>query len=139
PAFSSCPHKETLQYGTATKGLNTDPCCNIPVVCHLCIHNRRDTETWPAIWWYNMEAHISLKHREYSHPRKPYGLPLPWIVFDSLVLTALKENKAGVPSCTLFTKIQDKESTAPSNPRSQQHKVHAEKFLSGVKRGVEQR
>ncbi|KIK76389.1 hypothetical protein PAXRUDRAFT_36925 [Paxillus rubicundulus Ve08.2h10] len=118
----NCPRKETLQYGTATKGSNTNPCCNVPV-------------TWPAIWRYNMEAHISLKHREYSHPGKPYGLPLPRTVFDSLILTALEENKAGVPSRTPFTNIQDKENTVPSNPHSQKCKAHAEKFSSGVKRG----
>ncbi|KIJ21109.1 hypothetical protein PAXINDRAFT_152769 [Paxillus involutus ATCC 200175] len=103
----------------------------IPVIVFLW----QDTETRPAIWRYNMEAHISLKHREYYHPGKPYGLPLLRIIFDSLILTTLEENKAGVPSRTPFTNIQDKENTAPSNLCSQKRKVHAEKFSSGVKRG----
>ncbi|KIJ04498.1 hypothetical protein PAXINDRAFT_30800, partial [Paxillus involutus ATCC 200175] len=32
----NCPRKETLQYGTATKGSNTNPCRNVPVICRLC-------------------------------------------------------------------------------------------------------
>ncbi|KIJ08211.1 hypothetical protein PAXINDRAFT_56193, partial [Paxillus involutus ATCC 200175] len=32
----NCPRKETFQYGTATKGSNTNPCRNVPVLCRLC-------------------------------------------------------------------------------------------------------
>ncbi|KIK97226.1 hypothetical protein PAXRUDRAFT_766452 [Paxillus rubicundulus Ve08.2h10] len=124
----NCPCKKTLQYGTATKGSNTNPCRNVPVICRLCVH---------TVWRYNMEAHLSSKHREYSHPAKPHGLPLPENFYDSLTLTVLEEKKADVPSHAPFMNIQAKENIAPSNARTQKHKADMDKFTM-AKRGQQE-
>ncbi|KIK90568.1 hypothetical protein PAXRUDRAFT_151614, partial [Paxillus rubicundulus Ve08.2h10] len=99
----NCLHKETFQYGTATK---------------MC----------PAIWHYNMEGQLSTKHQEYSHCGRPCGLPFPKIIYDSISLTALEENKAGVPSQNLFKNVQVKENVTPSNLHTQKCKANIDKF-----------
>ncbi|KIK98013.1 hypothetical protein PAXRUDRAFT_805994, partial [Paxillus rubicundulus Ve08.2h10] len=58
----NCPCKETFQYSTERKGSNMNPCWNVPVLCHLCIHTGQDTEMHPTIWHYDMEEHLSTKH-----------------------------------------------------------------------------
>ncbi|KAF9232942.1 hypothetical protein BU15DRAFT_28835, partial [Melanogaster broomeanus] len=94
---SRCPYKHTFQYGSASKGSDSRPCRNVPVICTLCHHPGRDTDTHPAIWRYNMEAHLNETHPEYAHPGKQKGLALPRSVYEAMVLTPLEEKKAGVP------------------------------------------
>ncbi|KAG1812034.1 hypothetical protein EV424DRAFT_1269338, partial [Suillus variegatus] len=94
---SNCPRKEGFQYGSADKGSNNRPCHNVPVVCRLCIHRNKDTDWRTAIWRYNLEAHLTKEHPEYANPGKLEGVALPRVVFDSVVLTAAEEKRAGVP------------------------------------------
>lgn len=128
----NCPRKEPFQYGSAAKGSNNRPCRNIPIMCRLCIHDGKETETRPAIWRYNMEAHLNEKHPEYAHPGKNDGLPLPRTVYEAMELTAAEEKKAGVPVRTVFTTILEKENAAPSNPRTQKRKANADRFVSAA-------
>ncbi|KAG1744936.1 uncharacterized protein EDB91DRAFT_1080471 [Suillus paluster] len=95
---TKCPRKESFQYGSAIKGSNTRPCCNVPIVCKLCVHQGRDTDWHPAIWHYNLETHLDQQHPEYAHPGKPAGALLPRNMYDALALTAAEEKKAGVPA-----------------------------------------
>ena len=67
---SQCPRMEPFQYGSANKGSNHRPCRNVPVICSLCNHPGRETDTRPAVWRYNMEAHLTERHPEYAHIRK---------------------------------------------------------------------
>ncbi|KIK77576.1 hypothetical protein PAXRUDRAFT_777212, partial [Paxillus rubicundulus Ve08.2h10] len=83
----NCPHAETFQYGSAIKGSDNCPCCNVPIACKLCTQHGHNTEWQPAVWHYNMEAHIDSHHPEYAHPRKPVGLPLPYNIYLSLKIS----------------------------------------------------
>ncbi|KAG1747470.1 hypothetical protein EDB19DRAFT_1587617, partial [Suillus lakei] len=95
---SQCPHKENFQYRSTNKGSNNRPCRNIPVVCKLCVHQNRQTDWRPAIWRYNLKAHMNDHHPEYTHPGKPHsGLPLPTNMFDTMMLTPVKQTRLGVP------------------------------------------
>ncbi|KAG2145917.1 hypothetical protein DEU56DRAFT_719768, partial [Suillus clintonianus] len=93
----NCPLKESFQYASASKGSENRPCRNVPVFCKLCIHQNRETDWRPAIWRYNIEAHLNEWHPEFAHPGKPYGLSLPRDMYDSMVLTPREEKRLGVP------------------------------------------
>ncbi|KIK98012.1 hypothetical protein PAXRUDRAFT_135068, partial [Paxillus rubicundulus Ve08.2h10] len=45
---------------------------------------------------------------EYSHPGRPHGLPLPEIIYNSIVLTALEENKSWCAFLKPFHKCSSK-------------------------------
>jgi len=53
------------------------------------------------------------RHPEYAHPGKGDGLPLLQDVYDAVALTMLEESKFGIPPCSPFTKIQQKENVRP--------------------------
>ncbi|KAG0694086.1 hypothetical protein DFH29DRAFT_790295, partial [Suillus ampliporus] len=93
---SKCPCKETFQYGSANKGSDSCLCRNVPVICQMCVYLGCATDWCPAVWCYNLEAHIDLQHSEYAQPGRPIGLPLPRAMYDSLALTPAEEKKAGV-------------------------------------------
>ena len=109
-----CPRMEPFQYGSANKGSGNRPCRNVPVICTLCAHPGKETDTRPAFWRYNMEAHLADCHPEYAHPGKVDGLPLPEDVHEATALTALEESKFGLPTHAPFTKIQQKENVWPA-------------------------
>ncbi|KAG2132413.1 hypothetical protein DEU56DRAFT_721254, partial [Suillus clintonianus] len=92
-----CPRKEDFQYGSANKGSNNRPCRNVPIVCKLCVHPNREMDWKPAIWRYNLEAHLTEEHPEYAHPGKPSGASLPHDMFECMLLTPLEEKRLGVP------------------------------------------
>ncbi|KAG2131071.1 hypothetical protein DEU56DRAFT_740233 [Suillus clintonianus] len=132
---SKCPRKETFQYGSANKGSDSRPCHNVPVVCQICVHLGRATDWCPAVWRYNLEAHIDLQHSEYAQPGRPIGLPLPRAVYDSLALTPAEEKKAGVASRPVFEFIQGKENIPGpdgSSAVTQKRKANAQKFSSAA-------
>lgn len=129
---SNCPRKEGFQYGSADKGSNNRPCHNVPVVCRLCIHRNKDTDWRTAIWCYNLEAHLTKEHPEYANPGKLEGVALPRVVFDSVVLTAAEEKRAGVPIRPAFTLVQEKENEVPGHSRTQKRKADAQTFVSAA-------
>ncbi|KIJ59297.1 hypothetical protein HYDPIDRAFT_170850 [Hydnomerulius pinastri MD-312] len=110
---SHCPRQEDFKYGNASKGSENHPCRNVPVVCLLCEHLLRETDTHNALWRYNMEAHLNEKHPEYAHPGRPDGIPLPRDMYELIHLTELEQKKADAPPRAPFSNIQDKENTAP--------------------------
>jgi len=54
---STCSEFTGIVYASALKGSKTTPCTNVPVICELCAH-ATNSKTIPAIWRYNLEAHI---------------------------------------------------------------------------------
>ncbi|KAG2091941.1 hypothetical protein BD769DRAFT_1679203 [Suillus cothurnatus] len=129
---SKCPCQDAFQYGSASKGSDTRPCRNVPIVCQLCIHQNRDMDWLPALWHYNFEAHLNLEHPEYAHPGKLIGLPLPGSIFQSFALTAAKEKKAGVPVRPVFTLLQKEKENTPVPAHSKKRKANAQAFVSAA-------
>ncbi|KAI6003280.1 hypothetical protein F5J12DRAFT_700378, partial [Pisolithus orientalis] len=81
-----CAYQVPFKYGFG----DAHPCCNVPVVCLLCVH-------WDAVWHYNMQQHLNFFHPKYTHPGKVMGHPLPHQVFNLLYVMPIEEKKAGVP------------------------------------------
>ena len=90
---TQCPRMKPFQYGSANKGSDNCPCRNIPVICTLCHHLDKETDTRSAIWCYNMEAHLTDRHPEYAHLGKVDGLALLRDVYDAIALTRAEELK----------------------------------------------
>ncbi|KIK94966.1 hypothetical protein PAXRUDRAFT_141750 [Paxillus rubicundulus Ve08.2h10] len=138
----NCPRAETFQYGSATKGSDNRPCRNVPIACKLCTQRGRDTEWQPAVWHYNIEAHIDSHHPEYAHPGKPVGLPLPYNVYLSLEISELEERRFGVQHRPPFTLIAPGTAFNENNPpaaaqlRGQKRATHFSKAVhsAGAKR-----
>lgn len=95
--ITGCPHKVPFKYGFAEKGSDSRPCRNVPVVCTLCPHREKETNTKGAVWRYNMEQHLNITHPEYMHPGKLLGLPLPTEMVRIVTITIQEEKKLGVP------------------------------------------
>ncbi|KAL0960227.1 hypothetical protein HGRIS_011861 [Hohenbuehelia grisea] len=95
---TSCPYEVPIRYGMAAKGSTTTPCCNVPVICDLCVQpaNARST-TDQAIWRYNMAEHLSTHHAEYASPNNPEGIPLPLTVWDATSISREEELGVGIP------------------------------------------
>ena len=70
------------------------------MICTLCHHPGKETDARPAIWHYNMEAHLTDRHPEYAHPGKADGLPLLEDVYEATALMVLKESKFGMSGKT---------------------------------------
>lgn len=51
-----CSNMQSIRYSTAATSKPTAPCSNIPIPCPLCPKNM------PAVWRYNIRAHITSKH-----------------------------------------------------------------------------
>ncbi|KAG2131051.1 hypothetical protein DEU56DRAFT_757676 [Suillus clintonianus] len=132
---SQCPHKENFQYGSTNKGSDNRPCRNVPVVCKLCVHQNRQMDWRPAIWRYNLEAHMNDHHPEYAHPGKPHsGLPLPTNMFDTMMLTPVEQTRLGVPPQPLFTltvPISEKENI-PASASGRKHKGDTQMFSAAA-------
>ena len=64
---SKCPEFTILTYATAIEGSLTTPCTNVPVVCKICYPKDTPKET-PAVWRYNLEEHIRLRHAGHTLP-----------------------------------------------------------------------
>ena len=73
---------------------------NTAMICTLCHHPGKETDARPAIWHYNMEAHLTDRHPEYAHPGKADGLPLLEDVYEATALMVLKESKFGMSGKT---------------------------------------
>lgn len=135
-----CPRMEPFQYGSANKGSDNRPCRNVPVICTLCHHPGKETDAQPAIWHYNMEAHLTDRHPQYAHPGKADGLPLPEDVYEATAVTALEESKFSIPTRMAFTKIQQKENVQPAGVhalkrRSDTHPSTSSAATTHAKRG----
>jgi hypothetical protein len=69
---SACPHsfavRSWLDANKAQKALWTT---NVPVVCKICDPMPLDHHPRPAVWKYNMEAHIRTCHPDYATPGWP--------------------------------------------------------------------
>jgi len=59
--MSTCPEFTVITYASTLKGLKMTPCTNVPVICELCIQPN-NFKTIPAVWRYNLEAHIKSFH-----------------------------------------------------------------------------
>jgi hypothetical protein len=53
---STCANMTKFSYGIAAISTSSSPCSNIPIRCHHC------PESAPAVWRYNIKAHIMKKH-----------------------------------------------------------------------------
>src|SRR6267154_4443296 len=92
-------------------------------------------QTEPDFGSTSLETHLDQQHPEYAHPGKPAGVLLPHdMYYDTLVLTAAEEKKAGVPARPEFTFIQGKENTpqATSSARTQKRKTDAQMFATAT-------
>lgn len=58
---STCPEFTGIIYASALKGSKTTPCTNVPVICELCVQPT-NAKVIPAVWRYNLEAHIKSFH-----------------------------------------------------------------------------
>ncbi|KIK97682.1 hypothetical protein PAXRUDRAFT_824682 [Paxillus rubicundulus Ve08.2h10] len=124
-----CPHARTFQYGSAITGSDNRTCA-----CKLCTQRGRNTEWQPAVWRYDMEAHIDPRHPEYAHPGKPVGLPLPYNIYLSLEISELEERRSGVqhrPPFTLIAPDTINENNLPTaaQSRGQKRAVHLSKAV----------
>lgn len=54
---AGCGNSQTFRYGVAAESTPTNLCSNVPVLCPIC-----PEKTSPAVWKYNLRAHISSKH-----------------------------------------------------------------------------
>ena len=63
---STCPEFTGIVHTSALKGSKMTPCTNIPVICELCVQST-NSKTIPAIWRYNLEAHIKACHPGHTH------------------------------------------------------------------------
>ena len=65
-ATSTCPEFTTIKYTAALSGSATTPCTNVPVACKLCVRADNSKST-PAMWRYNLEAHVREVHPGHTH------------------------------------------------------------------------
>ncbi|KAI0068069.1 hypothetical protein BV25DRAFT_1875223 [Artomyces pyxidatus] len=121
----NCPYKVKISFGWAKRGTAASPSRNVPIVCTLCPHPPSlPAHTNPAIWSYNMDEHIRLRHSEYASPSSPVGLPIPASLWNDMEITAEEEHAVGIPvsfrppafSCI---SIESSDSTAAEHNTSQ--------------------
>ncbi|KIL00866.1 hypothetical protein PAXRUDRAFT_23037 [Paxillus rubicundulus Ve08.2h10] len=130
--ITHCLYQEDFHYGYAEKGSNNKPCCNIPIVCLLCDHQLKDTDTCTALWHYNIEVHLGNRHSEYAHPGKPQGLPLPHEMYDIIFFLTDLEQKANIPLPPPFHNIQEKKNRASANMHVQKHRLDSMTFAKAA-------
>lgn len=95
---SSCPYSIKFKYAFAERGSDATPCRNVPILCTLCPTPPGTSRAapLPAVWRYNMEEHLTVRHSEYASPQNPEGMPLPWNLWKSMEIT--EERVMGIPS-----------------------------------------
>ncbi|KAK7461448.1 hypothetical protein VKT23_008626 [Stygiomarasmius scandens] len=98
---SNCPCYSRIQYGSANKGSQSNPCRNVPIVCDLCAHPEPDRPTGqrPAVWRYNMIQHISQNHPEYHTPGvNEASVKLPFDLAKKMTIPVEEEKEMGIPA-----------------------------------------
>ncbi|KAJ7662776.1 hypothetical protein DFH06DRAFT_1088352 [Mycena polygramma] len=93
---TKCQYAQAFQYNQANKGSSTTACRNVPIICGLCPPAQRKHDWVPAVWRYNMPQHLSMQHSEYASPLNPEGNPLPYEIWQNMVISKEEELKLGV-------------------------------------------
>jgi hypothetical protein len=70
---SSCPKLSKMSYKSAAEYKPKSPCTNVPVYCPLC------SDRAPAIWKYNLEAHLRRVHPD----AEPERYKNKWFIGDT--------------------------------------------------------
>ncbi|KAJ7727820.1 hypothetical protein DFH07DRAFT_970034 [Mycena maculata] len=91
-----CQHTVIFQYNRANKGSSKTACRNIPIICGLCPPTQRKHDWIPAVWHYNMPEHLKTQHSEYASPQNPEGIPLPYSVWQNMVISKEEELALGM-------------------------------------------
>jgi hypothetical protein len=105
--LSSCPYFYSARYGSSAKYSAARPSTNVPVVCKLCHpdSSRDFRKPCPAIWKYEMEAHVRRAHPGFATPGNPHGKLIPHDMALALNLDPREEERLGVPVSTPWTSL----------------------------------
>ena len=88
---STCPEFSGITYTSALKGSKTTPCTNVPVICDLCVQPT-NSNTIPAVWRYNLDAHVKT-----MHPGHPQTSQFSQKFLELLVISSSEQLAMGIP------------------------------------------
>jgi hypothetical protein len=114
--LSSCPYFYPARYGSASKYSSARPSTNVPVICKICFpdSSRDFKQPCPAIWKYEMDAHIRRAHPDFATPSHPLGTSfIPHDMALALNLDPREQEKLGVPASTPWTDLHNYGSSEP--------------------------
>jgi hypothetical protein len=97
-----------IKYAWMEHGSTATPCCNVPIICGLCLSAGNPSTVQPAQWRYNMEEHLAAAHPEYASPLNAAAPQhLPHTVWMSMATTYV-ERALGIPPSKIppaFTRV----------------------------------
>lgn len=110
---TQCPQapQPGWSWSRANDGMAKHPSRNVPVLCKLCIRPAQYNNTLyhPAIWRYNLDAHIRCKHPDHATPSHPCGeFELPKELWETMVITETEQDGLNIPQSIRFPSSFDR-------------------------------
>ncbi|KAF7977177.1 hypothetical protein HWV62_4619 [Athelia sp. TMB] len=131
---TNCVFKTKLSLGPASNSTKRTPCTNRPVICCLCVYDRK-TKNYPAVWTYNMAAHFADQHKSYTlqDVRLPAEfkesleisqferreLRIPEGLLPPASIAPLEEGAGGSPSIAIHSQVDTAEHSGGKRKRAQ--------------------
>lgn len=85
--------------------MNKYPSRNVPVTCKLCTRPPQYSNTLyhPAIWRYNLDAHIRNKHPDHATPSNPNAsFDIPKELWKNMIISEKEQENLDIPENIRF-------------------------------------